>query len=124
MMLHLAFNIPLFSGNAFVLVGAVSLVFGTFLIIWAQHTSRHLNVEHVSKENFCKGPYCYTRGPTHWGLFFLLLGFGLVINSLFATLFSIIALVLTRMTFLRKEEEALAEKYGTPYLEYKKIVKF
>jgi protein-S-isoprenylcysteine O-methyltransferase Ste14 len=122
--LNLVFNYKIFNGRVSVVAGFALLVFATFLIFWAQHTSRNLNVENISKETFCRGPYCYTRSPTHWGLFFLMLGFGFIANSFFIVLCTILALVLTKITFLKKEEKMLAEKYGSPYLEYKKSVKW
>ena len=105
-------------------MGFIFLIFGTFLVFWAQKTSRHLNIENITKETFCHGPYRYTRSPTHWGLFLLMLGFGMIANAFFIVLFSIISFLITKLVFLKKEEKVLAAKYGTPYLEYKKSVKF
>ncbi|KKP64099.1 MAG: hypothetical protein UR62_C0020G0001, partial [Candidatus Nomurabacteria bacterium GW2011_GWF2_35_12] len=67
--------------------------------------------------------YCYTRSPTHFGLFLLMLGFGIITNALFIIIFSVISFIITKFVFIRKEEKILAEKYGIPYLEYKKSVK-
>ena len=52
-----------------------------------------------------------------------MLGFGVITNSFFIVVFSIVSFVVTKLTFIRKEEKILAEKYSTPYLEYKKSVK-
>jgi protein-S-isoprenylcysteine O-methyltransferase Ste14 len=103
--------------------GFFFLVLATFLIFWAQYTSHTLNKDNITKETFCRGPYCYTRSPTHLGLFLLMLGFGMVTNALFVVLFSIIAFILTKVTFLNKQEKILEERYGAPYSEYKKSVK-
>ena len=105
-------------------VGVFFLVLGSLLIFWAQKTSRTLSKENLTKENFYRGPYKYTRGPTHWGLFFLMLGFGMIINMLFVILFSFISFIFAKYTFLNKQEKLLETKYGVPYREYKKIVKF
>ena len=104
--------------------GAFLLVLGTILILWAQNTSRHLNTENATKETFCHGPYRFTRTPTNFGLFFLVLGFGIVANALFVILSSLVSFFIAKFVFLKKEEQLLAEKYGAPYLEYKKSVKF
>jgi protein-S-isoprenylcysteine O-methyltransferase Ste14 len=117
------FDVRIFSGQVPVWVGFGFLVLATLLIVWAQGTSRNLKIENLTKETFCRGPYCYTRSPTHWGLFFLMLGFGLVSNALFVVVLTVLAFIITRLTFLKKEEDALAHKYGSPYLEYKKSVK-
>src|SRR5882672_7457471 len=69
--LDFIFRFKIFTDSVMVPAGAVILLLATILIIWAQKTSRNLNVENVSNETFYKGPYRYTRSPTHWGLFFL-----------------------------------------------------
>jgi len=106
-------------------VGFILLILATILIIWAQHTSRRLNTSHpVTKETFCKGPYCYTRTPTHWGLFFLILGFGFIMNTFFIIILTILAFIITKLFFLKKQESVLTDRYRKAYLEYKKEVKF
>ncbi|KKP71662.1 MAG: hypothetical protein UR70_C0021G0015 [Candidatus Nomurabacteria bacterium GW2011_GWB1_35_20] len=52
-----------------------------------------------------------------------MLGFGIITNALFIIIFSVISFIITKFVFIRKEEKILAEKYGIPYLEYKKSVK-
>ena len=104
-------------------IGVAFLLLATILILWAQMTSRNLSKQNITKETFCKGPYCYTRSPTHWGLFLLLLGFGFIANAFFLIILTLISFVITKFIFLEKEENALAMKYGAPYLEYKKEVK-
>jgi len=122
--LDLILKLKVFTGGVVVFFGFLLLAVGTVLVLWAQHTSRNLDKTNISKEVFCRGPYCFTRSPTHWGLFLLMLGFGLVSNSLFVILCTILAFFLTKFIFLRKEEAVLVKKYGVPYLEYKKSVKF
>jgi protein-S-isoprenylcysteine O-methyltransferase Ste14 len=122
--LDLVFNLKILSNFVIVFFGFIFLIFGTYLIFWAQKTSRHLNKENISKETFCHGPYLYTRSPTHWGLFLLMLGFGMITNAFFIILFSFISFIISKFTFLNTEEKILAEKYGAPYLEYKKMVRF
>jgi protein-S-isoprenylcysteine O-methyltransferase Ste14 len=122
--LNLIFNFKVFNNSFMAPIGILFLISGTLLIFWAQKTSRNLKKDNVSKETFCHGPYYFTRTPTNFGLFFLVLGFGLIINAFFVTLFAFISFVIAKFTFLNKEEKILALKYGTPYLEYKKMVKF
>ncbi len=105
-------------------VGIVFLLFSTFIIIWAQKTSRNLDVVNINSKSFHKGPYRYTRKPTHWGLFILMLGFGFMVNSFFVVLFTLISFIITDSVFLKKQEAILIKKYGEAYLEYKKLVKF
>ncbi len=106
-------------------VGIGLLVLSSILIIWAQRSSLHLTkAEEVTKENFCKGPYCYTRTPTHWGLFLLVLGFGLMINAFFITLLTIVSFFITKLVFIKDQEAILERRYGDAYREYKKSVRF
>ncbi len=122
--LDIIFKFKIFTTSLWTSVGIIFLILASFLIFWAQHTSRNIETKNVTKETFCKGPYCYTRSPTHWGLFFLVLGFGIMANALFVVLSTMISFIISKFIFLEKQEDALAEKYGVPYLEYKKSVKF
>ncbi len=123
-LLDILFPLRIFKSSATAPVGLTFLVLATLLIFWAQHTSRNLADENLSKESFCRGPYCYTRSPTHWGLFLLTLGFGIVANASFVVISTIVSFFITKFIFIKKQEEILEQKYGTPYLEYKKAVKF
>jgi len=119
------YPITIFHDPIFRSVGFVILVLSSLLILWAQRTSIALKkIEKINKESFCRGPYCYTRSPTHWGLFLLTLGFSVLSDAGFVAIFTIIGFAISKFVFLRKEEAILAHKYGTPYLEYKKFVKF
>jgi protein-S-isoprenylcysteine O-methyltransferase Ste14 len=120
--LDIIFRFKIFTNYVILPVGFVFLVFATFLIIWAQKSSRNLDVANLSRETFLKGPYRYTRSPTHWGLFFLMLGFGIIANAVFVVLSTLISFIISRLVFLPRQEKVLAEKYGEPYLEYQKSV--
>jgi protein-S-isoprenylcysteine O-methyltransferase Ste14 len=121
--LDLVFKVRIFSTSFILPFGFLFLTFGTILIFWAQHTSRTINKENITKDTFLRGPYRYTRSPTHWGLFLLMLGFGMVANAFFIFLSSILSFIITKYTFLNKQEKILEERYGAPYFEYKKSVK-
>ena len=121
--LDLVFKLQIFASSVMVPVGVSVLVFGTILILWAQMTSRNLKKQNITKETFLGGPYSYSRSPTHWGLFCLMLGFGIIANAIFVILTTLISFLISRYVFLDQEEKILEEKYGAPYLEYKKAVK-
>ncbi len=123
-MLDIFFPIKIFASAVAMPFGLGLLVIATIVVFWAQKTSRNLDIKNLSKETFCKGPYCYSRHPTHWGLLLLMLGFGIITNAFFVILFTIIAFIVTKFIFIEKQEAVLAEKYGAPYLEYKKSIKF
>ncbi len=122
--LDLIFKLPIFSGSKMVPVGFGFLFLGTCLIVWAEKTSHNFKDGNISKENFCNGPYCYTRNPTHLGLFLSIVGFGFISNSLFIVLSALISFFIEKFIFQDKAEKILEEKYGAPYLEYKKSIKF
>lgn len=103
--------------------GLLFIIIGSGLIYWAQKTSRNLKKEEITKDTFYKGPYRFSRSPTHWGLFFLMAGFGIMVNAFFVILFVFVAFFISKLIFLRKEEIILVKKYGEPYLKYKKSVR-
>src|SRR3989344_6524605 len=121
--LDIIFRFKIFASSTMVPIGIILLAIASLLIFWAQKTSRNLDIANMSVESFRKGPYRYTRNPTHWGLFFLMLGFGIIANAVFVILSTLVSFLISKLYFLRKQENILAIKYGAPYLEYKKRVK-
>ena len=105
--------------------GFFFLIFASVVIFWSQQTSsdtRHFRKkkEELTKEHFHRGPYKYSKMPTHWGLFFLMLGFGLVLNAFFITVLTVISFFISWGTLVKRHEAELERKYGEPYKEYKK----
>ncbi|MBI3305511.1 isoprenylcysteine carboxylmethyltransferase family protein [Candidatus Nomurabacteria bacterium] len=121
--LDLIFGYQIFADSIMLPVGVILLAFGSILSFWAQLSSRKLDKNNLSKEAFTRGPYSYSRHPTHWGLFFLVLGFGIMVNATFIILSTLISFTVSKLFFIKKQEDILAEKYGDPYLQYKKSVK-
>ncbi|MDR3519759.1 MAG: methyltransferase [Candidatus Pacebacteria bacterium] len=121
--LDLIFNLQVFSRSV-ATTGIVLLILGTILVFWAQKTSRSLQKGTPDKEFFSHGPYAFTRTPTNFGLFFLMLGCGMIANAFFVIFLSFFAFLIAKFIFLEEEEKILAEKYGAPYLAYKKSVLF
>ncbi len=122
--LDLLFPIKIFHTSIAIPTGVMLLVLASIIIFWAQHTSRKLVPGNITKDSFCKGPYCYTRTPTHYGLFLLILGFAVIANAFFIMLLTLFSFVVTKITFVKEQEKVLEKKYGEAYSEYKKIVKF
>ena len=114
----------IFENNTIINISAVILLLSSALILWAQKSSKKINKENLTKNSFTKGPYRFTRNPTNLGLFLSMVCFGVIINSFFVIFFTLIAFFLSRLIFIKKEEELLEKKYGSSYLEYKKLVKF
>lgn len=116
----------IFSNDIYVNIGFLMLLISTIIIYWAQSTSSNYKKrigQSESRSHFEAGPYRYLRSPTHFGLFIMTIGFGLIINSLFTIIFTIIAYTITKLFFLKKEEKLLEKKYGEVYRQYKKKVK-
>ena len=121
--LDIVFNLRIFKDEFIAPAGLILFVFGTVLIIWAQHASHKFVKENLSVESFSRGPYRYTRNPTYWGLYLVLLGFGLVWNAVFVLISTAISFVVTWLIFLKQEEKVLTQKYGQAYLDYKNKVR-
>lgn len=122
--LDLIFKVEMFTHPVWPPSGIILSVFGSFLIIWAQKTSRDFAKDHPSSKVFHRGPYRFTRHPTYLGLSLLMLGFGIVSNAEFVVLSTLASLLITHFVFIKKEEAELAHKYGDSYHSYKKRVKF
>lgn len=122
--LDLIFSFKIFKDPAFIYFGIFLLLFGTFLIVWAQKVSRNFKKGEITKKTFTQGPYRFTRIPTNFGLLFLGVGFGIIMNAFFIVLTTLISFVVAKFVFLNKQEKILEEKYGAPYLAYKRSVKF
>lgn len=116
---------------AFQSFAAVALMLaGTVLVYWAQRASGRTAVRRqggetqaVCADNFCVGPYVFTRSPTQYGLALLVAGLAVLYGMTFLLAAGVIAFLVGKFVIIRKEERHLAEKYGEPYLEYKKKVK-
>lgn len=105
-------------------VGLFFLIIAPLLIYWAQNTSgkiKHVK-EDMTAEHFKRGPYKYTRGPTHLGLALLLIGLGIITNSIFVIGGAIIAYIISKKIFMKEQEELLAKSYGEEYRKYQKEV--
>ena len=123
--LDIIYPIRIISSSLIIPIGITFLVLGSFFIVWAQKTSRILMGIKTppTKKDFARGPYAFLRGPTHVGVTLLLLGFGLLMNSIIIIILSFVANLISRKIFLRKEEELLANNYGDEYEKYKREVR-
>ena len=120
-----AFGVEFFASSIAVFIGVAFLLLASILILSAQKTGHEFRkIKEKRTKHFHGGLYHYTRIPTQWGLFFLMLGFGVITNSFFVIVFSIISFLTAKFIFIEKQEKMLEEKYGTHYTEYKKSVKF
>lgn len=121
---NLVFPMHLLKNSYIMPVGFVLIVLASFLIFWIKINPKKPNKEVVKKEDFMQGPYKYTSIPTHWGIFLLILGFGVMVNAGFIVILTTFSFLLTLPAFLKMQEMVLIEKYGDVYKEYKKTVRF
>jgi protein-S-isoprenylcysteine O-methyltransferase Ste14 len=105
-------------------LGMVLLFAAPLLILWAQSTSSFLmrKKEALTTEDFKRGPYGFTRSPTHLGLTLMVIGYGIIVNSISIAVLSAVAYFISKKIFLKEEEEMLAASYGQEYVDYKKEV--
>lgn len=121
----LIFPVNILKGVTPQYIGFLMIVLGSLFVYWAQYTSRRPKNYEIRERvlaDFEHGPYKYMRTPTHFGLFVMTLGLGLIINSPFSIIFIIIGHMLSKLIFIKKEEELLEKKYGQVYTDYKKKV--
>ncbi|HZP18710.1 MAG TPA: isoprenylcysteine carboxylmethyltransferase family protein [Bauldia sp.] len=69
------------------------------------------------------GPYRFTRNPMYLGMAALLVGLGLVGNSLWPVIAVVPAILLLRTQVIAREEAYLQRKFGAEYLAYKSRVR-
>ena len=115
------FNSPIYQ-----YIGLLMIIFGSALIYWAQRiTSSSKSTISIKRDMsfFFRGPYKYTRNPTNFALTIIVLGFGLIINSLFSIIFILITYFISKIIFIKKQDHILNERYGSIFSDYKKKVK-
>jgi protein-S-isoprenylcysteine O-methyltransferase Ste14 len=123
-LIDLAFPKHVFENTYAMPVGFLFIILSSIFIFWIKLNSKKLKKEILTKEDFMQGPYKYTSIPNHWGIFILILGFGIMVNTVFVVIITTIAFFITLPIFLKMQETVLVEKYGDTYKEYRKIVKF
>ena len=123
-LLDILFPLRIFSDSFMIPIGLFFVIIASVLVFWSQKSSNIISKENLSKKSFQRGPYKYVSNPTHWGLFLMLLGFGIAINALYLALFTILYFLVDHLIFLKKQNSILEEKYGEHFREYKRSVRF
>lgn len=120
------FSIKIFHNQIYQYVGFFVILISTIIVYWAQKTSQITQKEkdlEGKSMNFEKGPYRYSRYPTHVGLSLIIVGFGLVLKSFFIVVSVLITLLITHIFFKKEIEKLLEKKYGQTYSDYKQKVR-
>jgi len=103
------------------------LLFGLFFMFWsvgnflkAKGTPVPFNPPKIL---VIAGPYAYSRNPMMTGLFGLLFGLGILLNSIMLTfLITPLIIFIAVMQIKKIEEPELEMRFGNDYLEYKERV--
>ena len=69
------------------------------------------------------GPYGISRNPIYVGIFLGLIGFAIGFNTLWFLVVLVVMYFLIRFGVVAREETYLENKFGAPYLDYKKRVR-
>jgi len=73
-----------------------------------------------TKKFIIRGVYKYSRNPMMFGYIILLIGLGLIFNSLFFLILPNIAINLPILLYIKlKEEKGLESRFGETYIHYK-----
>ena len=128
--------VPLFTlspGSAFVLdvIGLVIYLTGIAITLWARRTlgrnwgiSTSLQVKLLDDHQLIQtGPYAYVRHPMYFGWWSSMLGLTLL-YPVYAVLLMFFFSMISFSNRARREEAALAGKFGETWVEYRKRTKF
>lgn len=99
------------------LVGAVLAVVGTAIFLRSAGVMRSAEITGVTGELYTDGPYAWSRNPQYVGMIVAIVGFALVVNSVWV---AVLAATHTGWVALlpRAEEPHLREEYGEDYEQY------
>ena len=104
------------------IVGAVVLLAGLALAIWAVATFRRIgttaNPAGGSTALAFEGPYRLSRNPMYLSLLIMAAGIGLMANTLWPLLLLPLVVVILRRKIIANEERYLTAKFGEPYRAY------
>jgi protein-S-isoprenylcysteine O-methyltransferase Ste14 len=105
--------------------GAVLLVLGTALRLWASYTfyANRLSVLRLFPQThiITSGPYAHSRNPLYLGLTALAIGWVLFLGSTFGLFCSILFFLIMEL-WVRREERDLEREFREEYVRYRKSV--
>jgi len=122
---------PRRSGVVSIVLGTLVILSGLFWMIWSWYSLLTIGRGHPqevfgfplaprTERLVIVGPYNYARNPMLFGLLLLLVGWGIILGSVSATLFSpllLVALLLLHFKFF--EESGLWRRFGEEYESYR-----
>ena len=119
------------AGRILDLVGLVVYLAGCAFVLWARRTlgkmwaiSTSQNVKLLDDHQIVQsGPYAFVRNPMYFGWWVAMLGLVLVYPTWVVLLFLVFSVV-AFVGRARREDKALAERFGEAWTEYKKHTRF
>lgn len=75
-----------------------------------------------TKKLIVEGPYRYCRNPMITGVFFMILGEGLMLYSANVLAWAVAFFIINTIYFIFVEERSMMQRFGSDYLKYKKNV--
>jgi protein-S-isoprenylcysteine O-methyltransferase Ste14 len=116
---------------ALAVVGLIIYVGGTAFTLWARRTlgknwgvSTSLQVKLRDHHNLVQnGPYAIVRHPMYFGVWVFMFGL-LLLYPMWVMLILTVSMLASLYMRARREEVALAERFGNTWVEYKKQTKF
>ena len=75
-----------------------------------------------TKKMIVDGPYRYSRNPMITGVFFMIVGEGLMLYSTNILAWAVAFFIINTLYFIFVEERSMMQRFGSDYLKYKKHV--
>ena len=109
------------------LIGAILAIGSIVLFIKSvrifSERNEKLHPRSISTQIFKDGPFKVSRNPIYLAMVFLLIGVGLMFNSLWFLYAGFIIFIMLHYGVIIPEENYLEKEFGKDYLEYKKSVR-
>lgn len=113
--------------NWLIALGGLMLLIGLSIFAWTVYLFRTFGKGTLApwtptQKLIIRGPYKYCRNPMITGVFSILLGETLILNSVNLLIFAAIFFIINTIYFIFKEEPDLKARFGEDYQKYKENV--
>lgn len=109
------------------LVGWVAVGLGLALLAWSELQFARYKTSHdhraIASALITTGPFQFSRNPVYIGLFILLVGFAMTLNTLWILFFAPLALLVMQFHVVPREEACLKQIFPDAYLSYRQSVR-